>query len=213
MSSRYATILVATGNRHKLEELRRVAERFGVTLVSPKEVAAERNLPPPPKVDEDGETFAANARLKAIAFSLWSGMPTIGDDSGIEVTALGNAPGIYSARYAGTNASDNDRIEKLLRELDNALARDASDDRSGRFRCALVLCDGSSVVLEAEGTLEGTILSSRRGAGGFGYDPIIELHALGKTLAEVDFDTTCREGFRAIAAEKLFAALVAKTDR
>ncbi len=202
-------IVVASGNRNKLAELSTIAERFGIALVAPAELAEEKGLPPPPEVDEIGTTFIENARLKARAFSKWSGLPALGDDSGLEVSALGGMPGIYSARYAGEGKSDADRVSKLLQELASALERDPSLGRRGQFRCVLSLVEGEHELMNAEGILEGTILHEPRGTGGFGYDPIIELDALGKTLAEVDFETTCARGFRAVAAENLFRRLVA----
>ena len=200
-------ILAATGNANKLAELRTVAREFAHEIVSPKELQRERNLPPPPDVEENGTTFATNALLKAVAFMQWGAMPTLGDDSGLEVAALDNQPGVFSARYAGEGASDNDRIQKVLRELDAKCSTNPALNRYASFRCALVLLLPDGGKYEAEGMLAGKILEQPRGDKGFGYDPIVYLDDLGSTLAEVEFEVTCQKGFRAIAARKLFASL------
>jgi len=198
-------ILIASGNKHKLKELQSVAARFDIRLIPPDECRQSLGLAPCPEVEENGTTFFENALLKAQAFSAWSGMPALGDDSGLEVEALEGRPGIFSARYA---SDDSARIDKLLRELEALEQRSGQSNRRARFRSVLVLFfPRTGEILHAEGTLEGEVLRERRGHGGFGYDPIIYLEALQATLAEIDFARTCREGFRALAAEKLFARL------
>ncbi len=197
-------IVVATGNKNKLAELKTIATKFGLNLLSPREAKVLLNLSDPPEVDETGETFQANALLKAQAFLEWSGLPSLGDDSGIEVDALGGRPGIHSARYAGPQASDSERIEKLVREL-GALGENVS--RTARFRCSLALCIPHGKTLSADGTMEGEILHETRGTAGFGYDPILFIYEIESTLAEVDFSVTCERGFRAKAAKALFEQL------
>ena len=200
-------IVVATGNRNKLAELRTIGDRFGLTLLSPAEAQSTFSLGPIPEVEENGATFAANALLKAEAFQRWSGRAALGDDSGIEIDALGGAPGVFSARYAGPGANDSERISKLVFELDRALEKNPAAGRTGRFRCSLALKLSDGSLFESDGSLEGTVLAEPRGTHGFGYDPILLISEFGKTLAEVDFQFTCEQGFRARAAEKLFGAL------
>lgn len=208
-------IVAATGNRNKLAELRTVAEGFGVRILDPLEVRERHGLPAVPDVDETGTTFEANARLKAEAFRTWCGLPCLGDDSGLEVYALDLRPGIYSARYAGPGASDTDRMAKLVAELDAALERNPAarnlpyGGRGAQFRAVLVLSLPSGQELTSEGVLEGEILHRPRGSGGFGYDPIVLIHELDKTLAEVDFEVTCTRGFRARAMRSLLERLPA----
>lgn len=154
-------------------------------------------------MDEHRDTYHGNALLKAEAFFAWSGVPTLGDDSGLEALALDSRPGVLSARYA---PSDQEKIERLLAEL--SLSKLASSPEIGRkalFRCVLTFVDGGPTPLTAEGVLTGKVLESPAGSGGFGYDPIISIDELDLcTLAEVDFEITCRSGFRAKAAECLF---------
>lgn len=195
------TIVVGTGNRHKLAELQTVSSRFGISLLSPAQIQERFGLGPLPTFDEDDPSYRGNALKKALAFSEWSGCPCLGDDSGLEVSALSGRPGVHSARYAGPDASDSDRIIKLLGELRES----GSTDRSACFRCALVAVDVAGHLKEAEGVLTGIILEHPAGSGGFGYDPIVRIDDFGKTLAEVDFALTCERGFRARAALRLFS--------
>ena len=197
-------IVVASTNKHKLMELQTVANRHALTLLSPKDCQEKYGLGAWPDVEENGKTFAENAFLKAEAFAAWSGIAALGDDSGLEVKALQGRPGIYSARYAPT---DSERIEKLLEELSMLEKKSEHVDRRATFRCVLVLASKTGKVVQAEGALHGSILHERRGSGGFGYDPIVFLDKLQATLAEIDFERTCREGFRALAAEHLFTML------
>lgn len=200
-------IVIASSNRNKIAELQTVAAEFALPLVTPQAVRQRFGLPAPPDVDEVGKTYRENAMLKACEFVNWSGLPSLGDDSGLEVSALGNRPGVYSARYGGEGLTSTERYELLLSELTQTLAESNSTDRSARFRCYLVLARPNDGMKEAEATLEGEILSAPRGEFGFGYDPIVLIHSFGKTLAEVEFSETCRCGFRALAARKLFSQL------
>jgi len=136
-------------------------------------------------------------------------MPAIGDDSGLEISALGGRPGVFSARYAGEGASDKVRMAKVLAELAELELAAPGLDRRACFRCTLVLAYPNGAVLWAEGELKGTILYEPRGDKGFGYDPIVLIDELGQTLAEVDFSITCENGFRARAARELFGKLLA----
>ncbi len=164
-------LLVATRSTHKLAELRDLLRLQRAILVS----LADLGISDEPV--EDGRTFAANARLKARSYARLSGLPTLADDSGIEVDALGGAPGVRTRRYAGAGATDADNNAKLL----VALAGLPSDQRRARYRCVLALAlpeatgpRGGIPVRLARGTFEGRIATASLGANGFGYDPIFE---------------------------------------
>jgi XTP/dITP diphosphohydrolase len=166
-------IVVATRSGHKLRELRQLLEPARAELVSLDEVGLAPDLEP----IEDGLTFAANARLKARFYARATGLPTLADDSGLEVDALDGAPGVRTRRYAGEHASDDDNNRKLLAEL----AGLAPDSRGARYVCVLVLAlpdaatrTGIRVLAETRGTCRGRIASAPRGEAGFGYDPIFE---------------------------------------
>jgi XTP/dITP diphosphohydrolase len=211
---RYAPkIVIASNNRYKIEELKTVAKAYPFELLSPEEASQSLFLgSPPPQVEESGATYYENALLKAQAFSAWCGIPAVGDDSGLEVTALGGRPGLYSARYAGEGANAAERIEALLRELKGLEEVRVERDRQAFFTCTLVLSYPDKSLLWTEARLEGRVLDVCRGTEGFGYDPIIEICDLGLTLAEVDFSVTCSRGFRAKAARQLFEALPGETN-
>ena len=176
---RPSALVIATGNPGKLRE-------FAALLAAlPLEV---RPQPPGLEVEESGSSFAANARLKAEAVARVSGCWTLADDSGLEVAALGGAPGVFSARYA---ASDPERIARLLRELDEVGQRRAAAglplDRGACYCAALAVADPCGVIrLEVEGRCPGEILEEPRGEGGFGYDPVFLVPGLGRTFAQLD---------------------------
>jgi XTP/dITP diphosphohydrolase len=199
-----ARVLAASGNRSKILELQGIASDFGIEVLDPVQYSSAKNLPGPPDVEEFEPTFRGNAVLKALAYCRWAGMPVLADDSGLEIDALGGAPGVHSARYAGEGASDKVRWRKVLEEMAAITAKDPGVNRSARFRCSLVLAYPNAAILEAESKLEGLILEKPRGSRGFGYDPIVYIPSFGMTLAEMDFERTCREGFRAVAARALF---------
>jgi XTP/dITP diphosphohydrolase len=165
-------LLIATSNQGKLREFRTLAPN-GVELVS----LADLGLPSP---EETGSTFAENADLKALSAASTSGLLALADDSGLEVDALGGAPGVYSARYAGEPVSDSRNIDKLLRELDGL----GPDKRSARFRCVVSIASPSGVLARADGSCEGSIGYAPRGDHGFGYDPVFVLPD-GRTMAEL----------------------------
>jgi len=166
-------VLLATTNKGKIAELRRIMGGKGIELVSLSDSASTERI-------ETGSTFAENALLKARHYYRRHGLPTIADDSGLEVEALGGAPGIYSARYAGAGAADADRIARLLNEMTDVPRR----RRRARFVCvaAFVWAGGEKVFLDQ---VDGVILTSARGANGFGYDPVFYYEPLGKTFAEL----------------------------
>jgi XTP/dITP diphosphohydrolase len=167
------TFGIATHNQGKLREMREILGPHGHELLSLRDVGISE-VP-----EEDGETFEANALIKARACLRESGLPSIADDSGLCVDALDGAPGVYSARYGGME-TDEGRIDYLLKRLDGV------QDRRARFVCAAacVFPDGADII--ARGECEGVILGRRRGAGGFGYDPVFFVPGLGKSFAELD---------------------------
>lgn len=174
-----ATLLVATNNHGKAREYQELLSGLDLhlDLVFPAQEGLEL------EVDESGETFEANARIKALAYAQASGLPTLADDSGLEVDVLGGAPGVRSARYAGPAASDADRYRKLLAALEDVPA----GQRTARFRCVVALAHPDSTVYVAEGTCEGAIGFSPRGDRGFGYDPVFIVAGYGgRTMAELD---------------------------
>jgi XTP/dITP diphosphohydrolase len=167
-------LLIATGNLHKLREIRAILSVPGLEIVSP------RDLPQPlPPIEEDGLTFEANAIKKAMVTALATGLWTLADDSGLEVEALGNAPGVRSARYAGEPSSDAANNALLLKNLAG------SDNRRARFRCALALCSPKGRCQVVEGACPGSLLAAPRGANGFGYDPLFVPDGFTQTFAEM----------------------------
>ena len=186
-------LLLATNNRGKRREWRALLTGLPVDLLLPAEVGLAL------EVEEHGSTYAENALLKAHAFAAASGLPSLADDSGLEVDALGGAPGIRSARYV--SGSDEVRYQTLLAAL-----RDVPEaQRMARFRCvaALVTPDGQEFL--AEGVCEGRITFAPRGSGGFGYDPIFWLPGYGCTMAELPPEEKNRISHRARAAQALRA--------
>ena len=167
-----------------------------------RDLGAHPNVP---EICENGTSFEENATLKALAASRHLPGLVIADDSGLEVDALGGAPGIYSARYAGANATDRDKIDKLRREL--ARARDADDGHRARFRCAVALaCDGNLLGV-FEGTVEGTITDTVRGNFGFGYDPIFVPDGFEQTFGEIPKEVKNSISHRAKAIRALAGRL------
>jgi len=158
-------LLIATGSRHKFEELSALLDLPSTELLSLSDVGLTDSAV------ENGQTFEANARIKALHYSALSGLPTLADDSGLEVDALGGRPGIYTRRFAGPDATDEQNNAKLLAELDGFYG---PDERTARYRCVLLLVDGDGAEEITTGSLEGRIADSSRGGGGFGYDPIFE---------------------------------------
>ncbi len=191
-------VVLATNNQGKLRELQALLRPLAVEVL-PKSLFTRD------EVAETGATFEANALIKARHAALVSALPAIADDSGIEVDGLGGAPGIYSARYAGESASDEDNLNKLLQSV-NAVPE---AQRSARYRCALVYVrtavDPDPIVCEA--SWEGVITLPPRGTGGFGYDPIFLLPELGCTAAELSPEHKNRISHRGKALQMLLSAL------
>ena len=183
------TLVIASGNAGKIREFAGLLADLNLEI---------RPQPEGLEVEETGESFADNARLKAIAVAQATGQWALADDSGLSVTALGGAPGVHSARYA---ASDPARIARLLDALEVANQErrrsGQAPDRSARFSAALALANpAGEVVLEVEGHCPGTILEAPRGNGGFGYDPVFLVPEIGQTFAEMDKALKGRIGHR-----------------
>ena len=186
-------LLLATRNPGKKREYQELLAGLGLALVTLDEAGIDL------EVDESGTTFAENALLKARGYARASGLPTLADDSGLEVDALGGAPGVHSARYAGAAATDEDRYRLLLQSM-----RAVSDgQRSARFRCAIAVAWPDGPVDIAAGACEGTIAREPRGAHGFGYDPVFLLADRGLTMAELPPEDKNRLSHRARAAASL----------
>lgn len=206
-------VLLATRNKGKTRE-------FAATLGEEFEVRDLSELPIPP-IEETGTTFEENAALKALAVSKWSAarsrcdgfalpagkapdtLVVVADDSGLAVDSLGDAPGVYSARYAGANASDEQNVEKLLLELDYGR------NRAARFICVLAVASGGELRQTFRGEVEGTIVDRPRGTNGFGYDPVFQPTGYNATFAELSAEVKNRISHRARAITQLREYLLA----
>jgi XTP/dITP diphosphohydrolase len=196
-------VVVATRNRHKVREIAvLLAEAgLGIEAVTIDEVA------PAAELVEDQDTFEGNALAKARQAAAATGLPAMADDSGIEVDALGGAPGVRSARWAGEPCDDGRNNDKMVREL----AAVPPDQRTARYRCAAAFVDPArGVELVRSGACEGVLLDAPRGQGGFGYDPLFLVPSLGLTMAEIDLATKNGLSHRAAAFRALAQALRAE---
>jgi XTP/dITP diphosphohydrolase len=188
------SLLIATSNRGKLKEFNEILSTLPIRLLN------LTDFPDIASVSEDGKTFVENALLKASGYARQAGIITLADDSGLEVDAMGGAPGIYSARYAGENAPDLERNNKLL----TALAGLRDDERTARFVCALALVDGSGAALFATtGICEGRITTFPRGGRGFGYDPLFVPSGYVQTFGELDESVKDRISHRGKALKSM----------
>lgn len=191
-------ILVGTKNRGKVGELRKLLAGVPVELRSLDDF---ENVVEP---EETGETFAENADLKAVYYSEKTGFAALADDSGLEVSALNGAPGVYSARYAGKDSTNAEKIARLLAELEGS----DSADRSARFVCVISLTDEKGeLIFRAEGVCDGTIADEPRGENGFGYDPIFIPEGFEKTFGELSNEVKSRLSHRGKAIEKIIRFL------
>ena len=193
---RAGRLLIATHNPGKLIELTRLLGDVPFDLVSLADAGIHH------QVDETGETFEQNAALKAETYARLSGLPTLADDSGLEVDALDGEPGVRSSRYTGDNATDADRIAFLLRKLDNIRA----SDRTAHFRCVIAVAWPGGPLELHSGACEGRITEAPRGSNGFGYDPVFFIPAMGRTMAELSPEEKNRVSHRSEAARKAAAA-------
>lgn len=192
-------LIVATGNAHKVEEFESLLAGCGFEVVSAKVCGGM------PDVVEDGDSFAANAAIKARALKAIAPKDAwvVSDDSGLEVDALDGAPGIYSARYAGESATDSQNLDKLLRELETI----SVPARMGRFRCVLCLLDPSGAVHYFDGACEGHIAESAKGNEGFGYDPAFVPDGYEQTFGELGESVKSKLSHRALAVQEMRAFL------
>ena len=182
------SLILATRNLGKLLEIRHI---LGPEVT----VTSLADLPSAPKIVEDGSTFEANAVKKARVVARHANCPALADDSGLEVDALGGAPGVFSARYAGENASDTRNNARLIEQLDGV----PKEKRTARFRCVIAVATPDGAVRTAEGQCEGQILPAPRGQNGFGYDPLFLLPELGRTFAELSPEEKNRLSHRGLA--------------
>lgn len=194
-------LLLATRNTHKTREF--------ADLLGDEFQIVDLCDDPIERIEETGNTFAENAVLKAVTVSKQRPDLVIADDSGLEVEALVGAPGIYSARYAGENASDRENIEKLLGELGNV----SREKRSARFRCAIALAQNGQLRGTFEGVVEGQIVDPPRGAGGFGYDPVFQPNGFEQTFAEMPSALKNKISHRGKAISALHQALHQMKDQ
>ncbi len=190
-------LVVATSNQGKLREIRALLEPLGIRVVSAREAGFKGDI------EEVGESFEENARLKAETVARALGKPALADDSGLEVDALGGAPGVRSARYAGEGATDEANNRKLL----EALRGLPPEQRGARFVCVMCLVTPQGRCITARGELAGRIALEPRGEGGFGYDPVFELPELGVSVAEISPEEKNRISHRARALQSLASQL------
>jgi XTP/dITP diphosphohydrolase len=193
-------IAIATRNPHKIKELARICADWPVSWLTIHDEAA---APMFPEVEETGETYLANAALKARAVAAALGEAALADDSGIEVDALGGRPGVRSARYAGERATDEENLHELLRALKGV----PGGGRTARYRCLAVLASPDGTITSAEGVCEGILLNAGRGAGGFGYDPVFVPAGWERTMAELPPEEKDRISHRGKAFRALRAAI------
>ncbi len=179
-------IVAATGNKHKLEEFRKLLDDQDAKIVGLD------SYPQAPEVEEDGETFAENASLKALAANKYTDLPAFADDSGLCVEALDGAPGIHSSRYADT---DENRIAKLLDAIKD------KDNRKAKFVCVIAIAINGEVIETFTGEVHGVIADAPRGSNGFGYDPVFVPDGYDKTFGELDSEVKDSISHRAVAVQ------------
>jgi len=194
------TIVLASNNAGKIREINSLLEPLKLDVKPIKEYTREEAI-------EDGLSFVENAIKKARFASACSGLPAIADDSGIEVDALDGAPGIYSARYAGENTTDEKNLQKLLADLDGT----ETEQRTARFQCVMVFLkhEKDPTPIICQGTWEGRILNSPQGSNGFGYDPVFYVSEDNCSAAELSADRKNALSHRGKALQKLIKALQA----
>ncbi len=188
------TIFLASGNPHKIEELEQMIQPLGIELKS------TLDFPDAHEVVEDQPDLEGNAVKKARYWFNETGIPSLADDTGLEVDVLNGAPGVYSARYAGENVTYDDNVEKLLREMDG------ESNRKARFRTVIAFLDGSDEHL-FEGVCEGEIITKRKGEKGFGYDPVFQPEGYDQTFAELSSEEKNKISHRGLALQKFLAYL------
>jgi XTP/dITP diphosphohydrolase len=197
MMFRRQTLVLATHNPDKQSEMNAVLSDLGLDVIGLDQYPEIDDIP------ENGTTLLENALIKARAVHLKTGFPALADDTGLEVDALHGAPGVYSARFAGEDATYQDNVKKLL----SVMAGVSRQNRTARFRTVVALID-SDTELWTEGIIEGLITREQRGAGGFGYDPIFEAADTGKTFSEMSAAQKNEISHRARALQKMRKKLI-----
>ena len=195
-------LVVASHNKGKVREISVLMAPYAIEVIS----AADLNLPEP---EEDGETYIANATIKARAAAIASGLPALSDDSGFEVMAINRDPGLYSARWAGP---DKD-FSLAMAKVNAAVEASGNPDRNCRFVCALALCWPDGVCVATEGDVEGQFIWPPRGDKGFGYDPVFQPNGYEQSFGEVDQDWKHAISHRSKAFEQLIALCFQDTKR
>jgi XTP/dITP diphosphohydrolase len=206
MQNKKETILLATRNMHKVEEIKAILKDYFFNILTLNDV------PPLPEVEEDGNTFTANAQKKALQTARLSGYLTMADDSGLVVEALNGQPGVFSARFAGVDADDDKNNAKLL----NLLRDVPQEQRTARFVCVIALANPEGIITTVEGSCAGKIALEPYGQGGFGYDPLFIPVGYKKSFAELAPEEKNRISHRGQALVKFKDAvkiLFAKTSR
>lgn len=186
-------IVIASSNNGKIREIEQICAGLDIQFLH------LGSLPNAPKTVEDGDTYQENATKKALQIACFSNLVALGEDSGLEVDALGGKPGIFSARYAGETASDDDNNRKLLHDLKNT----PFEKRTARYRSCIVITTPENVKAVADGVCEGVIATEPKGQNGFGYDPLFYVSKYKKTMAELPGEIKNRISHRAWALEKI----------
>jgi len=195
-------LVIATSNRGKLEEFRALLEGIPVRVHTIEEAVSKKLT-----IVEDGATFVDNAIIKAKAVAAASMMLTLADDSGLEVDALGGAPGVYSARFAGPDATDEANNRLVISKMRG------ETNRRARFVCVVALASRGELIKTFRGEVEGELLDEPRGPNGFGYDPLFFYPPLGRTFAELTQDQKFAVSHRGHALRKLFTYLAQLVDK
>lgn len=195
--SEHKKVVLATRNQGKVKEFNRLFADLGWEGISLAEFEGV------PEVVEDGETFEANALKKAMTISTYLNLPALGDDSGLEVDALDGRPGVYSARYAGEDATDEQNWRKLLTEIESV----PMEQRTARFRCTLAFVVPGEEPILSSGACEGLIAREPKGTNGFGYDPVFYIPEMDKRMAELLPDEKNQMSHRARAMQQLLQVL------
>lgn len=194
--------LIATGNPHKTESIKRLLGDQAIELVDLSQ------LPPLEEPEEDGSTFLDNALIKSRYYSKATGLIALADDSGLEVDALDKAPGIYSSRFAGIHTSHEEKMAKILELLQDV----PRPQRTARFRCVAAATFPDGYECYADGSMEGVIADAPAGLGGFGYDPIVFLPQLNKTVAQLTDEEKDSLSHRGEAFRLLIPQLLARSQ-
>jgi XTP/dITP diphosphohydrolase len=192
IESKITTIVIASGNNHKLKEIGQIIGDIGVRWFSGSDFAIGN-------VDETGMSYAQNAEIKARAYSLASGLPALADDSGLEVDALDGLPGVHSNRLFGENKTDAEKVSELLKRLKGV----QDPHRSARFRCHAVLMMDDKILASVSGCVEGRIMHHPEGTGGFGYDPVFMYPRRGISFARLSADEKNAISHRGKAMRKI----------